>query len=236
MLSRNLNCAAFSLASDIGEASFGSMKSNSLLFLTAAALLTTAAQLCAAEAEAGFTPLSDGKSFDGWKSSIDHTNTWKLEEGAFVTRGETAHLFYAGPLAPFTNFDLKVDVMTDAGANGGIYFHTRYQERGFPKYGFECQVDNTHSDWKKTGSLYDVVNIAKSPAQDNQWWTQEVIVQGRKVTVKIDGATLLEYNEPPGSQPGAQYARKLSSGTFALQAHDPKSVVRYKNIRVKRLD
>jgi len=211
------------------------MKPKSLNTLFAIALLVGSLRAASAEVEDGFTLLSDGKSFDGWKATIDHTNTWKLEDGAFVTRGATAHLFYVGNEAPWTNFDLKVDVMTDHGANGGIYFHTQYQEKGFPKYGFECQVDNTHTDWKKTGSLYDVVNIPKSAAQDDKWWTQEVIVQGRKVTVKIDGQTVLEYTEPRGAEPGNDYTRKLSSGTFALQAHDPKSVVRYKNIRVKRL-
>src|SRR5437868_4363235 len=161
------------------------MRNKLFLALTGTALLTISANVFAEDVEAGFTPLCDGKTFDGWKSSIDHTNTWKIEDGAFVTRGETAHLFYVGDLAPFTNFDLKVDVMTEPGANGGIYFHTQYQEKGFPKYGFECQVDNTHSDWKKTGSLYDVVNISKSLAEDHKWWTQEVIVKGRKITVKI---------------------------------------------------
>jgi len=212
------------------------MRTNLFLLSTLIALLTKLTVLDAADVEPGFTLLSDGKTFDGWKSSIDHPDTWKVEDGAFVTRGQTAHLFYIGALAPFTNFDLKVDVMTDPGANGGIYFHSQYQEKGFPKYGFECQVDNTHSDWKKTGSLYDVVNIAKAPAQDNKWWTEEVIVQGRKITVKIDGETLLEYTEPIGAQPGKDYTRKLASGTFALQAHDPKSIVLYKNIRVKKLD
>jgi hypothetical protein len=211
------------------------MRYNLLFVLTTTAFLTVTHGLLAEDVEPGFTALSDGKTFNGWKSSIDHPDTWKIEDGAFVTRGQTAHLFYVGDLAPFTNFDLKVDVMTDHGANGGIYFHTQYQEKGFPKNGFECQVDNTHSDWKKTGSLYDVVNIAKAPAEDNKWWTQEVIVKGRKITVKIDGQTLFEYTEPLGAQPG-EYTRKLAYGTFALQAHDPKSVVRYKNIRVKKLD
>jgi hypothetical protein len=211
------------------------MKPKYLSPLIAIALIVGSHQLALSQVEPGFTLLSDGKTFNGWKATTDHTNTWKIEDGAFVTRGETAHLFYVGDEAPWTNFDLKVDVMTDHGANGGIYFHTQYQERGFPKYGFECQVDNTHTDWKKTGSLYDVVNVAKSPAEDSKWWTQEVIVQGRKVTVKIDGQILLEYTEPRGAEAGQQYTRKLSSGTFALQAHDPKSVVRYKNIRVQRL-
>ncbi len=211
------------------------MKRILLLSVITCAVITEVSRLTAAEVEPGFISLTDGKSWDGWKASTDHTNTWKLEDGAFVTRGETAHLYYVGDQGPFTNFDLKVDVMTDHGANGGIYFHTRYQEIGFPRYGFECQVDNTHADWKKTGSLYDVVNIAKSLAEDDKWWTEEVIVQGKKITVKIDGKILLEYTEPKGAQPG-NYTRVLDSGTFALQAHDPKSVVRYKNIRVKKLD
>ncbi len=71
--------------------------------------------------------------------------------------------------------------------------------------------------------------------QDNQWWTQDILVQGNSVTVKIDGKTVVQYNEPPGAQAGTGFARKFDEGTFALQAHDPKSVVRYKNIRVKRL-
>ena len=212
------------------------MKRNLLSAIAVSALLAAVSALTAAEVESGFTLLCDGTTFNGWKSSIDNPDTWKIEDGAFVTRGKTAHLFYVGDLAPFTNFDLRVDVMTDHGANGGIYFHTQYQERGFPKYGFEAQVDNTHSDWKKTGSLYDVVNVSKSLAQDDKWWTQEVIVKGNKVTVKVDGQIVLEYNEPDGAQPGKNYSRKLAYGTFALQAHDPRSVVRYKNIRVKKLD
>lgn len=125
--------------------------------------------------------------------------------------------------------------MTEPGANGGIYFHTKYQGKDWPKQGFESQVNVTHSDWKKTGSLYNVANLGVTPAKDNQWWTQSIIVQSNSVTVKIDGKTVLQYIEPPGAQPGKDFTRKLDEGTFALQAHDPKSVVRYKNIRVKRL-
>jgi hypothetical protein len=51
----------------------------------------------------------------------------------------------------------------------------------------------------------------------------------------IDGEIVLQYIEPDGAQPGKPFTRKLTEGTFGLQAHDPGSVVRYKNIRVKRL-
>src|SRR5690242_4140454 len=205
-------------------------------FVSALTLLAAGALQASAATEAGFVSLFDGKSFDGWKPAVEHSNTWKIEEGALVTRGERCHLFYVGDEKPFKNFELKVDVMTEPHSNGGIYFHTRYQESDWPKYGFECQVNVSHSDWKKTGSLYDVVNVPGSPAKDNQWWTQHIIVQGRKVTVKINDQILLEYTQPLGAQPNKDYTRVLDQGTFALQAHDPKSVVHYKNIRVKRLD
>ena len=190
--------------------------------------------LRAAESEDGFVTIFDGKTFEGWKLSTDNPDTWKIEDGAFVTRGSTAHAFYTGDPKPFKNFELKVDVMTEPNSNGGIYFHTAYQERGFPRAGIECQVNVSHTDWIKTGSLYGLVNYGLTPAKDNQWWTQHIIVRGRKVTVRIDGQTVLEYNEPPVAEGGR--GKKLGEGTFALQAHDPKSVVRYKNIRVKRLD
>jgi len=189
----------------------------------------------AADSEEGFVSIMNGTSFDGWKAATEHPGTWKVEDGAFVTRGERAHLYYVGDEKPFKNFELKVDVMTEPGSNGGIYFHTRYQEVGWPVNGFECQVNNSHTDWKKTASIYDIANTGLTAAQDGKWWTQHITVKGSEVTVRIDGKIVVQYVEPPGAQPGKSFARKLGEGTFALQAHDPKSVVRYKNIRVKRL-
>jgi len=145
-------------------------------------------------------------------------------------------LFYDGDLKPFKNFDLKVEVQSEPHSNGGIYFHTKYQTEGWPKGGFECQVNNTHADWIKTGSLYGVVNIANPPTQDGKWWTQEIVVKGKTVTVLLDGKRLFEYTEPDGAQPGRDFERKLNEGTFALQGHDRGSTTRYRNIRVKKLD
>ena len=109
-----------------------------------------------AQTEEGFVSLFDGKTFNGWKTATEHTNTWTIEDGAFVTHGDRCHLFYVGDQQPFKNFELKVDVMAEPHSNGGIYFHTKYQDVGWPTNGFECQVNVSHSDWKKTGSLYDV--------------------------------------------------------------------------------
>ena len=75
-----------------------------------------------------------------------------------------------------------------------------------------------------------------APAKDDVWFTEHVIVKGNEVTIKVDGKTVVEYTEPEGTKPGKQFTRKLDKGTFALQAHDPGSIVFFKNIRVKRLD
>jgi hypothetical protein len=212
------------------------MKRILLNTLILAATLTATSPLRAADDEAGFKPLMDGKTFDGWKMADENQSTWKLEDGAFVANGNRCHLYYVGDEKPFKNFHLKAEVMTEPNSHGGIYFHTKYQAQGWPKGGFESQVNNTHGDWIKTGSLWGVVNVGATFAQDRKWWTQEIIVEGNKVTVKIDGKNFLQYVEPAGAQAGSDFERKLSEGTFALQGHDPKSTIRYKNIRVKRLD
>jgi hypothetical protein len=211
------------------------MKSNFAPSLVFTSLLMAAGTLCAAESEEGFVPLMDGKTFNGWKIAQENQSTWKIEDGVFVANGERCHLFYDGDLKPFKNFHLKVEVMTEPISNGGIYFHTKYQPEGWPKAGFESQVNNTHGDWIKTGSLYGLVNIGTAAAQDKKWWTQEIIVEGSTVTLIVDGKRIFQYIEPAGAQAGKDFERKLGEGTFALQGHDPKSTIRYKNIRVKKL-
>lgn len=211
------------------------MKRNNLLKFTCAALLAMSLSAFAADDEAGFVSLMDGKSFAGWKSATENTNTWTIQDGAFVAKGSRCHLYYVGDEKPFKNFHFKAEVMTEPNSNGGIYFHTKYQAEGWPRAGFETQVNCTQGDWIKTGSLYGIVNISHALSQDKKWWTHEIIVEGNKVTVKVDGKIAVQYFEPAGAQPGKDFERKISEGTFGLQGHDPGSTIRYKNIRVKRL-
>ena len=98
------------------------MKKNILIALAFIASVTFVPFIAhAADTEPGFTPLFDGKTFTGWKPSVENSNTWKLEDGAIVARGERSHLYYVGDSKPFKNFELKVDVMTQTNSNGGIY-------------------------------------------------------------------------------------------------------------------
>ena len=238
----------------------------SLLSITLVLLLGLACPAAdAPQPEEGFVSLFDGKTLDGWKVG-ENADMFQVRDGMIVmecpaTTHSPAHLFYMGDVArhDFKNFQLKVDVMTFPGANSGIYFHTKYQEAGWPDFGLECQIDNSHADWRRTGSLYGVRNISwgpetppannkenvtilpKPPVTDNVWYTQEVVYQDGLVTVKLDGKTMFEYQLPQ-----AEIAHKLPTkrtwlprGTFALQGHPPMpghiSKACFKNIRVKVL-
>ena len=197
-----------------------------LLLVAAALLLTPFAG--SAEDKDGWISLFNGKNFDGWKIGDAKQGKWKIENGNIVANGPRSHLY---TIKEFKNFEFKAEVMTTPGSNSGIYFHTKYQETGFPGTGYESQVNVSHSDPVKTGSLWGVVKLFETPAKDNKWWEQHIIVRGQNIVVKINGKTVLDYTEPKGVQGG----RKISSGSFALQAHDPKSVIYYRNWRVKPL-
>lgn len=173
--------------------------------------------------------LFDGKSLKGWKAS-ENPGTFTVSEGKIIVHGDRAHLFYTGPVHDhdFRNFEFKATVMTTPGSNSGIFFHTDYQEEEWPSKGYEIQVNATHTDWRKTSSIYGVKDIRNAPNRDNEWFTQHIIVDGNKITVKVNDGIVNEYTVPPEES-------RLSSGTFALQGHDPQSLVYYKDIMVKVL-
>ena len=186
--------------------------------------------------EPGWVALFDGKSLEGWTAS-EHKASCKVEDGNIaVGGGERSHLFYSGPVDDhdFRDFELKLEVMTTPGSNSGIFFHTTYQETDWPAQGHEAQVNNTQEDWRRTGSLYGVEDLRESPVEDNEWFEYHILVRDNRVTFKINGETVNEYTETADGPQGAERpGRKLSHGTIALQAHDPGSLVYYRNIRIK---
>jgi len=208
-------------------------------------LLSTVVSLSCSHASASedWISLFDGKGLSGWKAG-EHPDSFRVADGAIVCDGPRAHLFYTGHVnrADFKNFELKIDVMTAPGANSGVYFHTEYQPQGFPKKGFEVQINNSftgegnYHEFKKTGSLYGVRNQFKSPVGDNEWFTVQIAVTGKRVRTSVNSALLVDYIEPQRPTGDAsRRGRSLSHGTFALQGHDPQSKVFFRNIMVRPL-
>lgn len=188
--------------------------------------------------EKDWVSLFNGKDLSGWKAN-ENKETFSVVDGAIVVKGPRSHLFYVGKVndANFKNFEWKCEILTKPKANSGMYFHTKFQKEGWPSRGYEVQVNNSHSDPKKTGGLYgidDVMNDA--PAEDEKWFTQHVIVNGNKVVIKVNGKTTTEYTEPENTErPDSFKGRLLSEGTFALQGHDPGSEIHFRKIMVKIL-
>lgn len=185
----------------------------------------------------GWISLFDGKSINNWKVG-ENASTFSVDSGMIIVHGPTAHLFYNGDVLQhnFKNFELKVDVMTTPGSNSGIYFHTVYQESSWPAKGYEVQVNNSHTDWRKTGSLYGIQDVKEVYVKDNEWYTEYIKVEGKRVIIKINNKTVVDCTEPDKvKRAEGDEQRILSGGTFALQGHDPKSKVYFKNIMVKPL-
>ena len=215
-----------------------------LLFVVLPVAAARAADEAAPKAgEDGWISLFDGQSLKGWKAS-ENPEQWKVEDGKIVAAGPRSHLFYMGDdeahPPEYKNFIFRTEVMTTRGSNSGIYFHTRFQPSGFPNTGFEAQVNNTHLDPVKTGSIYHIKKNFKAPAKDNEWFVEEVIVKGDTITTKVNGQVISEYTEAADAKATPEQIEKgvmekISKGTFAFQAHDPKSTTYYRNVMVKPL-
>jgi Domain of Unknown Function (DUF1080) len=202
------------------------------------------------KAEDGWVTMFNGKDLSGWKSNEETPGVFTVTpEGTIKVDGGRAHLFYMGAdgAAKFTNFEFKAKVMTTAakpdaecGSNSGIYFHTEYQEKGWPEKGFECQVNTSHKDIKKTGGLYavkDVLNVA--PSKDREWFDYGIKVEGKHVVITINGVVTSDWTQPDDWDPAKSLknmpGRKLGSGTIALQGHDPKSTTFFKDLSIRAL-
>lgn len=207
------------------------MKIFTHIILLITLLLTT---VHAQSSDDDWISLFDGQTFNNW-SAAENPETFSIEDGMIVVDGPRAHLFYNGAVENhnFDDFVFKADIMTMENANSGIFFHTQYQEEGWPAHGYEAQINNSYDpDPRRTASLYNVDDNTEIVFPDNEWFTMTIRVEGRHITISVNDEVITDYTEPEEVDRGTNV---LSSGTFALQGHDPDSKVYFKNIRVKPL-
>ena len=202
----------------------------SFAWVLAALNLLAAPNLLAVEnPDSGWIKMLDGKTLAGWQAN-EMPEQWTVVDGTIKTPPGRSHLFYVGQ--EFTNFELKAQVKTTPGSNSGIFFHTKWQDEGWPVHGYESQVNQTQTDPVKSGSLYNVVKLYDSPAKDNVWYEHRIAVRGKNIRIHINGKLVIDFTEPAG----VTETRRLSSGHIALQGHDPKSVVYYKELQIRPLE
>jgi Domain of Unknown Function (DUF1080) len=193
-----------------------------LIFLLLLASFTSNAQ---------WIDLFNGKDLDNWKIS-ENPSSFRIENGELIVNGNRGHLFYNGYTPK--NFEVHARVKTYPGANSGLYVCTKFLVNDWPKQGYEIQVNNSHTDWRRTASVYGIVDTKETYVKDEEWFDLNVTVQGNHITTKINGKTVIDYTEPIERANGSD-PRKLQAGTIAIQAHDPKSKVAYQAIQIREL-
>ncbi|MBM3425767.1 MAG: DUF1080 domain-containing protein [Bacteroidetes bacterium] len=195
-------------------------------------------QLSTLAQESDWIQLFTGKDLQGW-SVAENPSSFSVENGLIKVSGPRAHAFYVGDVggADFKNFELLVEVKTLPKANSGIFIHTAYQERDWPEKGYEIQVNQSHADWRKSGSLYAVQDVSEVHVKDGEWYTYHVIVQGDQISVALNGKVVMEYDESADTTRTSPLGQKrFDRGTIALQAHDQESVIYFRSVKIKLLD
>ena len=191
--------------------------------------------LTAAASAGEWIDMFNGKDLTGWKASTENPGSFQVKDGVLVIDGPRGHLFYVGPdgKAAMRNFEFEAMVKTFPNANSGVFFCTKWQASGWPAQGYEAQVNATHKDPRKTGSVYAVKDVMNdAPNKDGEWFKYSIRVEGKRIVIKVNDQVVNDYTEP--EDPGHE-TRKLGEGTIAIQAHDPQSVVHYKNLRYRTL-
>lgn len=213
------------------------------LLLAGLTLLTLVSPVRAADE---WVSLFNGKDLTGWKANL-YPDSFQVVDGTIRAHAtaSSSHLFYVGTGKPeearFKNFELKAIVRGEPNANSGIFFHTDMSTRDAKKHlakGYEVQLNSTEKEKRKTGSLYAVVDLDKSPVDESKWFEVYFRVEGQHIQVKINGITTVDYTEPPNAErPPERKGRLLDpkGGSIALQGHDPGSVFYFKDIKIKRL-
>ena len=181
-----------------------------------------------------WVPIFDGKSLDGWTvlelSKTPGGSRWQVKDGVIEGSGLQSMLF--SPRGDYKNFRFRAELKINDGGNSGMYIRTP-KEATFSK-GYEIQVNSTHKDPIKTGSVYTYVHIYKQLVPPDTFFTQEVEAQdvnyrGKMVTrikVWVNGELLYEFQD---------HDRSWTEGHFAFQQHDPGSRVTIRKVEVMEL-
>lgn len=173
---------------------------------------------------AGWTRIFDGQLLDGWK--ISDGGAWKVEKGEIVGSGAASHLF--SPRGDYQDFELRAKCRINDGGNSGMYFRVAYGP-SWPS-GYEAQINSTHTDPVKTGSLYNLSLIKTQLVPPDTWFQYHVTCRdesaGTHITIRVNGVVVNDFIDKE---------RVHACGHVAFQQHHDGSVIRVKDVEVREL-
>jgi len=201
--------------------------------LTRAALcaLVVAGLGCSEARSDDWVSLFDGKTLSGWtKGGGGDASHWEVKDGVIVGSGKASMLYSP---KKYKNFKYRAEVKINDKGNSGLYFRSPTNDGNFSK-GYEAQIDSTHADPIRTGSLYGFCHVYKRIVPPDEWFTYEVEVVDKEwrgtvmphISIRINGEELYTYLDR---------SKTWDEGYFAFQQHDPGSRVEIRKIEVIEL-
>ena len=194
-------------------------------------------------------PMFNGRDLSGWRVN-QIPEAFTVVDGAIKAHCRDAkqksHLFYVGDrkegLVRFKDFEFEATVRSEPGSNSGVFFHTDMTPRDAKHHlrnGYEVQLNSSQKEKRKTGSLYAIKDLSKSPVDETKWSKVRIRVQGKRIVVHLNDKQIIDYTEPANPErPKNREGRLLNpkGGAIALQGHDPNSMFYFKDLRIRRLD
>lgn len=190
--------------------------------LFAAVVVALLVMPAGAEEKDKWVALFNGKDLTGWKTLPEDKAKWEVKEGMIVGSGGVGHLY--SEKGDYENFRYRVVAKINDKGNSGQYFRTSMKP-GFPP-GYEAQINSTHGDKVKTGSLYNFAKNFDAPHKPDEFFTQEVIADGNHIIIKVNDKIITDFTDEKNT---------FTKGHFAIQQHDPGSMVTIKSIEVIEL-
>ena len=198
----------------------------SLFALAAAALLPSSARAAAEE----WVSLFDGKTLSGWTPAGSRGGHWAVKDGSIVGSGTSSMLY--SPKS-YKNFKFRAELKINDHGNSGMYFRCPTPNGSFGE-GYEAQVDSTHRDPIRTGSLYTFIHIYDQLVPPDTWFKYEIECVNKEyrgsvvphIKVTINGKLLYEFLD---------HSNSWKEGHFAFQQHDPGSRVEIRKVEVLEL-
>jgi hypothetical protein len=178
----------------------------------------------------GWVQLFNGKDLTGWKTHPDDKAHWEVKVGILAGSGsDVGHLY--SERGDYENIDYLIEARINDKGNSGQYFRAQFMA-GYPK-GYEAQINSTHPDPIKTGSLWgygDKATVKEMLVPPDTWFTQEVIARGNHIIIKVNGKTTVDFVDKNNT---------YKKGHLALQHHGSTdgvdTVVQFRKIAVKEL-
>ncbi|MCH2201240.1 MAG: DUF1080 domain-containing protein [Fuerstiella sp.] len=191
-------------------------------------ILFVASSACAEDGK--WISLFDGNTMNGWEVVGREGSVWEVKDGSLAGSGQPSMLVHTS--GPWQNFRYRAEVKISDGGNSGLYFRTTRK----PSFadGYEAQIDSTHRDPIRTGSLYGMSHVYRQLVPPDTWFTYEIEVRdnvwrGRentRIKVTVNDDELYEYLD---------FAMTFREGHFAFQHHDPGSRVAIRKVEVIKL-